>query len=136
LKEHTENFTGQPIAEKVGKLSREVAEKKETESQESLPTCRERGIEPEVQNGMSSFLQNVEFPDKLNSANLSGTVEYEITITREGKVEEFGLVSEKTDLGIEEAFSRAIQDSLSFVPLELDENTPSVRCTISFPISH
>ncbi|MDR8394406.1 tetratricopeptide repeat protein [Aliifodinibius sp. S!AR15-10] len=134
LKEHIENFTGQPVAEKVGELSREVEKKDESELQ-SLPTCRERKVEPEIQGGMSSFLQNVKFPEKLKNANLSGTVEYEMTITREGKVGEFGLVSEKTDLGIEEAFSSAIQDSLSFVPLDLDENTPSVRCTISFPIS-
>ncbi|MDZ7690722.1 MAG: energy transducer TonB [Balneolaceae bacterium] len=139
LNEHQEQFSGNPIRKKVDKLSEELGPIKENQPQQqqsnSIGTCRERGIKPEISQGMDSFLETVNYPEQLKGTNLAGSVEYEIRISSSGQVQGYELVSQKTNLGIEDAFEEAIQNHLAFAPLDLDESTPVLRCRISFPIS-
>lgn len=136
LKEHVENFADDPSAQKVAILSDELDKTDESEQKKAdlLPTCQKVGLEPKIRGGMNNFLNKVIFPEELKDTNLSGTLEYEMTIAVNGSVESFELVSPQTKLGIEERFAKAIEEYLVFMPFQLDQNISKLRCRITFPI--
>ncbi|MFH5832237.1 tetratricopeptide repeat protein [Halalkalibaculum sp. DA384] len=135
LNEHTRNFSSQPAAERVIKLSEALGKMEENRPPEALSTCRELGLEPKIKGGISQFLTNVELPEDLEGESPPGTIDYSFLITAEGTVEEFQRVSAKPGAGIEEAFARAIREHLEFIRMNLDRGMKRVRCKFSFPVS-
>jgi hypothetical protein len=108
---------------------------KQPDESAQLPTCKELGISLSVVPGMEEFLSSVQYPEKLKGVSLSGQIVYSFTVTASGKIESYKLVSQRTTLGIEEAFERAFEQSLQFAPLKF-ENPPKIQCEVTFPIRH
>jgi len=118
--------------QRVDKLKKLLEEQK-MESQESS-TCKRLGISLSVDPSMKSFLSQVSYPKKLEGTSLSGKVIYSFAVTKEGEVKSYELISEKTSLGIEEAFEEAFDEHLQFAPLEVEQAPDEITCRVSFPI--
>ncbi|PAU93325.1 hypothetical protein CK503_12965 [Aliifodinibius salipaludis] len=118
--------------QRVNKLKK-VLEEHRSASQEKT-TCKDLGISLSVEPGMASFLSQVTYPEKLEGTSLSGKMIYSFTVTKQGEVKSYELISQKTSLGIEEAFEEAFEQHLQFAPLEADEAPDEITCRVSFPI--
>ena len=103
-------------------------------STSQLPTCKDLGISLSVDPGMDEFLSNVEYPDKLEDMSISGEVVYDFIVTRQGTVESYQLTSQRTSLGIEDAFEKAFEESLKFKAPRAKEMPDKIKCRVSFPI--
>jgi len=99
-----------------------------------LTTCKDLGILLSVDPGMDEFLSNVKYPDKLEGMSISGEVVYDFIVTRQGTVESYELTSQRTSLGIEDAFEKAFEESLKFNVPRKKEIPDKIKCRVSFPI--
>jgi tetratricopeptide (TPR) repeat protein len=118
--------------QRVDKL-KELLEKGNTESRGNT-TCKDLGISLSIEPSMKSFLRQVSYPKKLEGISLSGEVIYSFVVTKEGVVKSYQLISQKTSLGIEEAFEEAFEEHLRFAPLEEGQAPDEITCRIAFPI--
>jgi hypothetical protein len=75
----------------------------------------------------------VKYPQELENISLSGSLSYSFIVTAEGEIISYELLSNRTSLGIEEAFEAAF-DELSFEPLTLENSPDRIHCEIEFPI--
>lgn len=130
VQEFDTTFPNAEQQKKVAKLRETL--KKPASAQ--LPTCKELGISLNVKPSMDKFLSMITYPEKLKGTSLSGEVVYSFVVTGAGKVESYQLVSQKTSLGIEEAFEKAFDESLQFEPLQIEDPPPKIECEVSFPI--
>jgi len=135
LQEFDTTFTNAKQQKKVAAL-REILKQPEKETSSSLTTCKDLGISLSVEPGMDQFLSTVTYPDKLKGTSISGQVEYAFTLKADGSIESYELVSQRTSLGIEDAFEKAFEQSLKFNPLQGDNLPEKVKCEVSFPIQH
>ncbi|WP_445665785.1 type IX secretion system periplasmic lipoprotein PorW/SprE [Fodinibius sp. AD559] len=118
--------------QRVDKL-RKLLEEQQSKSQEHA-TCKDLGVSLSVEPSMESFLSQVTYPEKLQGMSVSGSVTYSFTVTKQGEVRLYELISQKTSLGIEKAFEDAFEQHLQFAPLEAEQVSDDVTCRISFPI--
>ena len=118
--------------QRIDKLKKFMEEQKPV-SQEKI-TCKDLGISLHVEPSMKSFLSQVIYPEKLAGTSLSGKLVYSFVVTKEGEVKSYKLISQKTALGLEEAFEKAFDEHLQFAPLETDQTTDEITCRVSFPI--
>ncbi len=106
----------------------------QTEPRTEVLTCEQIGEKPEVLGGMETFIGNIELPENLQNMNLRGALSYNLVINRDGVVERYKLLSNSTNLGIEEVYEKAIEKTLRFVPVLFEGKTVRASCNISFPI--
>jgi hypothetical protein len=57
-------------------------------------------------------------------------------VNSDGTVVSYQLESNRTSLGIEDAFEQAFDEKLKFMPLEGDNVPSKIRCTVRFPIKN
>lgn len=103
-------------------------------SASQMTTCKDLGIALSVDPGMDEFLSNISYPDKLERMSISGEVVYDFVVTRQGTVESYELASQRTSLGIEDAFEKAFRESLKFKVPRAKEMPDKIKCRVSFPI--
>lgn len=130
LAEFKEVFPAAPQIQTVDKWS-QIINKSGTNR---LFTCSELGVTPKVKPDMQTFLQAVELPGRLKGLNLSGSLTYRLEINADGTVSSFELVSNPTNLGIEEAYKQAIREHLQFEPMTQQGKAIPVSCEMEFPI--
>ncbi|MBN2731253.1 MAG: hypothetical protein JXR26_02380 [Balneolaceae bacterium] len=101
-----------------------------------LLTCKELNITPKVTPDMPTFLQAIKLPERLKGLSLSGSLTYRLEINTDGTVNSFELISNPTNLGIEEAYEKAMKAQLRFEPIDLNGKgkTETVSCEVDFPI--
>ncbi|MEL7834008.1 tetratricopeptide repeat protein [Fodinibius sp. Rm-B-1B1-1] len=119
--------------QRVAKL-KEMLEREETHN-ETKKRCEDLGISLQVVPSMEAFLSTVTYPEEVRDMSISGEVRYNFTVTKEGKIVSYKLVSQNTSLGIEEAFKNAFDEHLQFAPLEVPGNS-EIACEVAFPIRH
>lgn len=135
LHEFDTTFTSAKQKQRVAAL-REMLKQPDKETSSSLTTCKDLGITLSVAPSMDNFLSTVTYPDKLDGMSLSGQVVYAFTVTPDGSIESYELVSQRTSLGIEDAFEQAFKKSLKFKTPEGEDLPPKIKCEVSFPIQH
>jgi tetratricopeptide (TPR) repeat protein len=108
----------------------------QNESSSQIPTCEDLDISLSVKPSMDEFLSTVTYPDEVRDMSISGQVVYSFVVTPYGDVQSFDLISQRTSLGIEEAFESSFEQSLLFEPLNLEDPPPTIRCEVSFPIEY
>lgn len=133
LQEFDTTFANTKQHSKVLQLQQFLEEIEESPDPE-IPTCTELGISLLIDPGMDQFLSTVSFSDKLDNSSLSGEVTYSFVVTKKGEVESFRLISNRTSLGIEDAFEEAFENSLRFEAFEDPQIPEKIKCTLSFPI--
>ncbi|WP_138430379.1 tetratricopeptide repeat protein [Fodinibius saliphilus] len=101
---------------------------------EQKATCEKLGLSLKIDPSMEAFLSKVEYPDELKGGSLSGKLIYSFLVDKKGNFESFKLLSNRTPLGIEEAFETAFDKYLQFKPFEGNEIPSHLRCKVSFPI--
>lgn len=106
----------------------------DSSSASQMTTCKDLGIALSVDPGMDQFLSNVTYPEKLEEMSISGEVVYDFIVTRQGTVVSFELASQRTSLGIEDAFEKAFRESLKFKMPPAGEIPEKIKCRVSFPI--
>lgn len=116
---------------RVAKLQ-ELLEKSEPPTK--IATCKALGISLAVQPSMDEFLSTIVYPEELKGASISGKIIYSFVVNGAGEIKSYELVSQKTSLGIEEAFEEAFEKSLQFSPLSLEDPPARIKCEVSFPI--
>ncbi|HKK46902.1 MAG TPA: tetratricopeptide repeat protein [Balneolaceae bacterium] len=134
LQEFDTTFTNSRQHQKVRKLL-ETLGKPKAHTQAKLPTCEDLGASLSVSPGMQEFLSKVTYPEKLKNMSLSGKVEYSFVVSPDGNWDSYRLVSNRTSLGIEDAFEKAFKKHLHFKPLDIKNPPKKLRCKVSFPIS-
>ncbi len=131
LQEFDTTFTDAKQRPRVMKL-KTFLEQQQQES--SIKTCEQLGISLSVAPSMEDFLATISYPDKLKNSSLSGKLEYSFVVTGDGTIESYRLESNRTSLGIEDAFEEAFDQQLQFKPVEGDDIPQKMRCTVRFPI--
>ena len=131
LQEFDTTFTDAKQRPKVKKLQTFLEQQKKSSS---IKTCSQLGISLSIDPGMDGFLASVDYPDNLKNSSLSGELEYSFVVTSNGKLESYQLESNRTSLGIEEAFEKAFDEHLQFKPVEGTNIPQKIRCTVHFPI--
>lgn len=114
-------------------ILREMLKRREAQT-ETRKRCKDLGISLQVVPSMEAFLSTVTYPKEVQGMSVSGEVRYDFSITKEGTIVSYELISQKTSLGIEEAFEQAFGEHLQFAPLEIEEDYSSVSCEVGFPI--
>lgn len=133
LQEYDSTFTDGPHRKQVAMLMKALEEQ---ESDTRVPTCEDYGITLEIVPDKDAFLEKIVYPDDLKGMSLSGTMTYSFMVDRNGRIESYRLESQKTPLGIEDAFEKAIGDFLKFAPPEIPDDTEMIRCNVEFPIQN
>lgn len=105
------------------------------EREQQTLTCDQINVEPRIAGGMKAFLSKIEWTDRVEKMNISGTLTYEIVIGKNGEVKWLKLLSTPTGLGIEDTYSKAISEHLRFEPIIYKGTAVTVLCTIDFPIA-
>lgn len=131
--EHINTFKDQPYTQQLNKLEEVLGTNSKSETN---PRCSELGISPRIKPDMETFLDDVTLPQELQNKRLSGTITYLITIARNGAVQSFELESASTLEALERAYSKAIENSLGFYPIEFERDIQSIKCSVSFPVSN
>lgn len=124
-------FTEAPQHHKVTVLRKML---KQPEPSSALATCKQLGVTLTVQPSMQQFLDSVNYPDKVKDMALSGEVVYVFMVKSDGTMLSYELQSQRTSLGIEDAFEKAFDRSLKFAPLDGDNLPDKLRCEMAFPI--
>jgi len=133
LQQFDTTFTDASQRPRVNELKAFLEQKK---PQSSIQTCNELGISLSVDPSMDQFLATISYPDRLKSSSLSGEVVYSFVVNSDGTVVSYQLESNRTSLGIEDAFEQAFDEKLKFMPLEGDNVPSKIRCTVRFPIKN
>lgn len=129
LDEYQTIFPDGAHAEEVAKLKNVLT----LHSANEVATCKELGIALKVKPSLEVFLQKVVYPDSLKNRSLSGFITYSFLVTKSGEVESYRLLTERSSLGIEEAFEAAFKH-LHFEPPSL-KNAAKIRCSFDFPVA-
>ncbi len=98
-------------------------------------TCSQLGVEPQMIPTKQKFVEAINLPAKVERMNISGQITYRLRITPKGKVASLELLSNPSNLGIEEAYEKAILNDLRFEPISYEGQAVEVNCDIEFPIS-
>lgn len=130
LQEYDTTFTNGAHREQVGSLLQMLNEADQPET-DNLPTCEELGIEPEINPSRKAFLSNIDFPE---SQERTEQLLYEFTISKEGEVLDYELISGKASPDLLNSFEQAFNEKLAFKPFKGENIPEKVRCRISFPI--
>ncbi|NGP87867.1 hypothetical protein [Fodinibius halophilus] len=125
-------FTNAKQRSKVKQLKSFLENRRAKE--ENVATCEEFGLSLTIKPNMQAFLSKVNFPDELKGRSLSGEVTYSFLVDQKGNIESYKLMSNRTSLGIEEAFEKAFDENLQFKAFESEEVPLQLRCTKTFPI--
>jgi len=133
LKEFDTTFTNAKHRAKVQKFIK-VLGKSDKPGQQKLPSCSDFNTKLSVSPSMNDFLGSVTYPPKIQNTSLSGELTYSFVVTPDGKWLSYKLVSQKTSLGIEDAFERAFKENLHFKPMGIKNPPKKLRCELSFPI--
>jgi len=96
--------------------------------------CEKLGVKPKVKPDMQTFVSTIDLPDKVKGLNLSGKLNYRLLINRDGTVESYELLSNPTNLGIEDSYETAIKNSLAFEPITQNGKAVRISCEVEFPI--
>jgi hypothetical protein len=131
LAEFKETF---PNASQVSQVDTWLSMLKGLPQVDSIRTCKELGVKPEIAGGMEHFVQSIELPHKAKQMHISGSLRFRIVIGKEGEVKSSKLLSEPTNLGIEQAYEQAINDSLQFEPVKREGRPVRVSCEVEFPV--
>lgn len=131
--EHIEEFKSQPYKKKIDKLN-DILEINTPE--DAISSCAQLGIEARVRPDMDTFLSNIELPQELRNQRLTGSISYQITISRTGEVEDFELESTSMPGSIEAAYNKAITKHLAFYPFEFENGIERIQCSVSFPVNN
>lgn len=132
LEEYDSVFTDGPHRQQVSVLYETLKEQRKKPS--GISTCNEEGVVPEMIPGETAFLESVDYPENLANLAVSGSITFSFLIDRDGTIISFRRESQQVLPAIEESFTRAIENHLSFAPLDLAEGTEAVHCTITFPV--
>lgn len=103
---------------------------------EDATTCSALNVEPQMIPSKQEFLKTINLPEKVEGMNISGRIFYRLSITPEGKVASVQLLSNPTNLGIEDVYEKAILNELRFEPIYHQGRAVKLTCDIDFPISN
>jgi len=99
-----------------------------------LKRCSELGVKPKIIPGKMHFVLSVSLPKKVQHMHMSGTIRFRVIINKKGGMDSYKLLSKPTHLGIEQAYEKAMKQSLHFKPITQDGKPVRASCKVIFPI--
>ncbi|HYW35491.1 MAG TPA: tetratricopeptide repeat protein [Balneolaceae bacterium] len=103
-------------------------------SKKSIPTCKTLGVRPRIIPGKKHFVRSIKLPEKVKHLNMSGNIRFQLTIKKDGSVGAYKLLSPPTHTGLEQAYEKAIRNSLHFKPIQQHGKAVKVSCKVTFPV--
>ena len=106
----------------------------ESSSSKPVEACSNLDPDMDIVGGMKNFLLTVEYPEAIKGKNISGEITFEVFIKEDGKVRANRMLSTTVDPSVKEAFEKAINKSLYFDAMSLNEKVKNRSCSMAFPV--